>query len=144
MRAIGITVVAPGCDWEAEEAVDALVEKDGTCYLRLDRASAGRTSRPGERFELGRARQLRSGDDVTLIATGGILAEALRFVTEWTDHLRMAVEAPFGDVHITSRQFERRIRFYRSNGGYVGLDEKSGQDLKERGHHHREQCQYGE
>jgi len=77
MRAICIPVVAPGCDWEAEEAVNALVEKPGTCYLRLDRASAGRTSRPGERFQLGRAREVRSGDDVTLIVTGGILAEAL-------------------------------------------------------------------
>lgn len=77
LRAIGIIVVAPGCDWEAEEAVNALVEKNGTCYLRLDRASAGRTSRPGERFELGRSREVRSGDDVTLIATGGILGEAI-------------------------------------------------------------------
>jgi transketolase len=77
MRAIGIPVVAPGCDWESAEAVDALVKTPGTCYLRLDRASAGRTSRPGEEFTLGRARELRSGDDVTLIATGGILAEAL-------------------------------------------------------------------
>jgi transketolase len=77
MRAIGIVVVAPGCDWEAAGAVDALVKKKGTCYLRLDRASAGTTGRRGERFELGRARQLRSGADLTLIATGGILGEVL-------------------------------------------------------------------
>jgi transketolase len=77
MRAIGITVLAPGCDWEAEETVDALVKAPGTCYLRLDRASAGRTARAGERFELGRARELRTGDDATLIAAGGILGEAL-------------------------------------------------------------------
>jgi len=77
MRAIGIPVVAPGCDWEAAGAVDALVATAGTCYLRLDRASAGSTGRPNEKFELGRARVLRNGEDVTLIATGGILAEAL-------------------------------------------------------------------
>jgi transketolase len=77
MRALGITVVAPGCDWEAAESVDALVAHTGTCYLRLDRSSAASTRQPGERFELGRARTLRNGDDVTLISTGGILAEAL-------------------------------------------------------------------
>ena len=77
LRAIGLTVVAPGCDWEAAEAVNAVVEKQGTCYLRLDRTSAGSTVRAGERFELGRARVLRSGDDVTLIATGGILGTTL-------------------------------------------------------------------
>jgi transketolase len=77
MRAIGIPVVAPGCNWEAAESVNALVGTPGTCYLRLDRASAGSTGRPGEKFELGRARILRTGTDVTLIATGGILAEAL-------------------------------------------------------------------
>jgi transketolase len=77
MRSIGIPVVAPGCDWEAEEAVDVLVKTPGTCYLRLDRASAGRTGREGEQFAFGQARELRSGEDLTLIATGGILGEAL-------------------------------------------------------------------
>jgi transketolase len=77
LRALGVTVVAPGCDWEAAEAVDALVATPGTCYMRLDRASAGTTAMPGEKFALGRARMLRAGEDVTLIATGGILAEAL-------------------------------------------------------------------
>jgi transketolase len=77
MRAIGIPVVAPGCDWEAAESVNSLVATAGTCYLRLDRASAGSTGRPGEEFELGRARTLRTGSDLTLIATGGILAETL-------------------------------------------------------------------
>jgi len=77
MRSIGIPVVAPGCDWEAEEAVTALCATPGTCYLRLDKSSAGRTNRAGEKFVLGRARQLREGNDVTLISTGGILSVVL-------------------------------------------------------------------
>src|SRR3954470_15102674 len=59
LRAIGIPVVAPGCDWEAAEAVDALVATPGTCYLRLDKTSAGSTGRAGEKFELGVSRRLR-------------------------------------------------------------------------------------
>lgn len=77
LRSMPITVVAPGCDWEAAEATEALAALPGTCYLRLDRSSSGKTNRPGEQFELGRAREVREGTDVTLVATGGILTEAL-------------------------------------------------------------------
>lgn len=78
LRALpGLTVVSPGDDWETMESVQALVDTPGTCYLRLDKSSAGDTSTPGERFQLGRARQLRDGDDLTLIATGGILGVVL-------------------------------------------------------------------
>ena len=73
LRAIGIPVVAPGCLWEAEEAVSALCYTEGTCYLRLDKTAANSTARPGEKFVLGRARRVRDGNDLTLISTGGIL-----------------------------------------------------------------------
>lgn len=72
-----VTVVAPGDDWEAAEATSALVRTPGTCYLRLDRSSAGNTSRPGERFVLGQARTVREGTALTLITSGGILKPAM-------------------------------------------------------------------
>lgn len=79
LRALpSITVVAPGDDWEAREATTAIVNAPGTCYLRLDRSSPGDTSRPGERFELGKARTVRDGSDLTLVATGGILGVTLQ------------------------------------------------------------------
>jgi transketolase len=77
LRALGITVVAPGCDWEAAEAATALADRPGTCYIRLDRTSAGSTALVGEHFQIGRARMLRPGTDVTLISTGGILSQVL-------------------------------------------------------------------
>jgi transketolase len=79
LRAIpGITVVAPGDDWEAVEATSALAATPGTCYLRLDRSAAPSTHREGEVFTLGRARVLRDGDDATIIVTGGLLGVALQ------------------------------------------------------------------
>ncbi len=78
MRSIGIPVVAPGCDWEAEEATKAIYRTPGTCYFRLDKSTAGNTRREGELFSLGRARTLREGDALTLIVCGGILGVALR------------------------------------------------------------------
>lgn len=73
----GVTVFSPGCLWEAEEATSACVRTPGVCYLRLDKSSAGRTNRPGETFEVGKARRLREGSDAAILAAGGILAEAL-------------------------------------------------------------------
>lgn len=72
-----MTVVSPGDDWEVAEATSALAARPGTCYLRLDKSSAGNTARPGENFEIGRARVVREGDAVTIVATGGILGVAL-------------------------------------------------------------------
>ena len=69
----GLTVVSPGDDWEAAEATETIAHRPGTCYLRLDKSSAGHTQRPGETFQLGRARVLREGHDLTLVGTGGIL-----------------------------------------------------------------------
>jgi transketolase len=40
------------------------------------------TARPGERFELGRARAVREGGDLTIIATGGILGAVLKAADE--------------------------------------------------------------
>lgn len=73
-----ITVISPGDLWEAEEATTALVNTPGTCYLRLDKTTAPPTPQAGEVFHLGRARIVREGADMTLIATGGILRSALQ------------------------------------------------------------------
>lgn len=77
-----ITVVAPGDDWETAEATGALIATRGTCYLRLDKSTAGDTHRAGESFRLGRARRVRDGSDGTIIATGGILGVALSAADE--------------------------------------------------------------
>lgn len=77
LRAIpGITVIAPGDLDEVRAATRALVATRGTAYLRLDKTTA--TASPtAPAFTLGRARTLRDGDALTVIACGGILGEVL-------------------------------------------------------------------
>lgn len=83
MRSVpGVTVVAPCDAWEAQQATRALASRPGVGYLRLEKNVAHRTERPGERFEIGKARRLREGEDVTLIAAGGIMAHALKAADE--------------------------------------------------------------
>lgn len=78
MRALPITVLAPGDLWEVERATEAIVNVPGVCYMRLDHSNAGYTNQENEVFSVGKARRLREGSDVTLIAIGGILGEALK------------------------------------------------------------------
>jgi len=78
MRAMpGTTVLVPGDLWEAEQATQAMLGERGPYYLRLDKSTAPASVRTGETFGVGRFRMIRQGKDVTLIATGGILGEAL-------------------------------------------------------------------
>jgi len=73
----GMLVLSP-CDlWEATEATRYLVTHRGPAYIRLDKSTAPTSAQPGESFQPGAIRTVRDGSDVTLVATGGILAEAL-------------------------------------------------------------------
>lgn len=76
-----VTVVSPCDDWEASEATEAISQRSGVCYLRLDKSSANIACHD-EPFQLGRARKIQEGFDVTLIATGGILGEAITAANE--------------------------------------------------------------
>lgn len=77
LRALpGMRVVAPTEPWEAYAATRALYASAGPAYLRIDRAGTALTD-ANPAFELGRARWVRHGTDATVIATGGILSEAM-------------------------------------------------------------------
>lgn len=121
LRALPITVVAPGCDWEASEATAAIARYPGTCYLRLDKSTAGQTQRTGERFSIGKARVVRDGDDLTIIATGGILGVALEAAESLVDH---GIQARVVSMH-TLRPFDAEtiIEASRTTGGIITVEE---------------------
>ncbi|MGH9524916.1 MAG: transketolase family protein [Terriglobales bacterium] len=73
-----MTVVAPGDPAETEAATRAIVAQDGPCYLRLGRAGENAVHRTPPDFKLGKAICARSGDDLTLISTGGMLETAMQ------------------------------------------------------------------
>jgi transketolase len=122
MRSLGVHVVAPGCDWEAREATTAIHEAPGTSYLRLDRSSAGSTGRPGDRFELGRARRLREGTALTLIVTGGLLGAARSAAERLSaDH---GIECRLLSMHtVQPLDVEAVVAAARETGGIVTIEE---------------------
>lgn len=78
MRALpNMTVVAPTEKWETEDLTRELSEMAGPAYLRLDKGIGGSDRADGERAKLGKARRVREGDALTIIATGAIVKEAL-------------------------------------------------------------------
>src|SRR5215469_2111226 len=75
-----MTVIAPGDPTETRLATHAILHHDGPCYLRLGKGGEPTIHTEPPDFQIGQAITLRSadsGDDVTLISTGAILAETL-------------------------------------------------------------------
>ncbi len=78
MRTIpGMTVINPADDVEARLAVLAAAETDGPVYLRFGRLATPRLFDENYKFEIGKGVELKEGNDVTIIATGLMVNEAL-------------------------------------------------------------------
>ncbi len=79
MRTIpGMTIINPADDVEARAAVEAAILHDGPVYLRFGRLAAPIfNDKETYKFELGKGIELVEGTDVTIIATGLMVSEAL-------------------------------------------------------------------
>lgn len=73
----GMTVIAPADPAQATAAVAATAEIAGPVYLRIGKGGNPEVSGLDGRFALGRPELVASGSDVLLIATGGIVHNAL-------------------------------------------------------------------
>ena len=75
MRAIpNMTVISPADAYEAYAATLAIADYDGPVYMRLGRADMPVLFDEDVTFEIGKAKKLRSGTDVTLIGTGQMVS----------------------------------------------------------------------
>lgn len=79
MRTIpGMTIINPADDVEARAAVEAAILHKGPVYMRFGRLAAPVfNDKNTYKFELGKGITLREGKDVTIIATGLMVSEAL-------------------------------------------------------------------
>ena len=79
MRALpGMTVLVP-CDYnQTVQATLAAARYEGPVYLRFGRPSVPNFTNPDEPFEIGKVYNLNPGSDVTLIANGLLVWEALK------------------------------------------------------------------
>lgn len=78
MRTIpGMTIINPADATEAKKAVAAALELDGPVYMRFGRLAVPVIFDDSYNFEVGKGVQLKEGNDVTIIATGLMVNEAL-------------------------------------------------------------------
>ncbi|MBW2979962.1 transketolase family protein [Candidatus Woesearchaeota archaeon] len=73
-----MAVIQPADAVEAEKAVLALVKHKGPAYLRLGRGKVQVIHDKNYKFEIGKGDLLKQGKDVTIIATGALVHEALK------------------------------------------------------------------
>ena len=78
MRTIpGMTVVNPSDGVSAEKLLRQVIDFDGPAYVRLGRAKVPTFYSADDEITLGKAKLLREGKDVTIIATGIMVPEAM-------------------------------------------------------------------
>ena len=78
MRSIpGMVVICPADDVEAKQAVKAAYKHEGPVYLRFGRLAVPVFHSDDYKFEIGKGELIREGKDVTIIANGLMVAEAI-------------------------------------------------------------------
>lgn len=78
MRSIpGMTVICPADDVEAKQAVKAAYAFNGPVYLRFGRLAVAVFHSDDYKFEIGKGEVVTEGSDVTIIANGLMVAEAI-------------------------------------------------------------------
>lgn len=84
MRALpGMVVLNPADHYEMMAATKSAIEHKGPVYIRLGRLAIDSFNDPETyKFELGKGITLHEGNDVTVIATGLVVNEALKAVRE--------------------------------------------------------------
>ena len=77
-----IPIIQPADDIEAKRAVPYIVEYDGPCYFRLTRQKLEDINPPDYEFNFGRGVVLKEGNDITIIASGGVMYNSLTAARE--------------------------------------------------------------
>ena len=118
MRAIpGMTVIVPADDVEAKAAVRAAYETDGPVYMRFGRLAVPVFNDPDTyEFHLGKGVVLREGTDVTVVATGLMVAEALAAAEELAEK---GVSAEVINIHTIKPLDEELVRASAAKTGHV-------------------------
>ena len=122
MREIpGMTVLCPADAVSARKLLEAAVDFDGPAYIRLGRSGVPvlYSDEQAEKIQIGKATQLREGSDVTVIATGILVADAMAAAETLAEE---GISARVLDMHTINRcrgnyQGSTGNRCYRNGRG---------------------------
>ncbi len=122
LRAVaGLGIVAPADPAQTREAVRWAASAGTPVFLRVGRFKVPAVTPPGVAFEFGVAQELRSGDAVTIVATGSMVSRALQAAEILADEgigarvINMATIAPLDEECV--------LRAVRQTRGIVTVEE---------------------
>ncbi len=119
----GMQVLVPADYNAAKQAIRIAAQNDGPFYVRLGRAKVPQVYEEGQTLELGRAYVLREGADVTLVANGVEVAQALKAAEEMA---QQGIEAEVIDA-FSVKPFDKEtlINSVKKTGAVVTCEEHS-------------------
>lgn len=124
MRTIpGMTVINPSDGMSTAKLLEKAMEIDGPCYIRLGRSAVPVFYDESADFEIGRGKTLKDGKDVTIIATGIMVSEAMTAAEELK---KQGVDARVIDIH-TIKPIDKDliIKAAKETGAIVTAEEHS-------------------
>lgn len=124
MRSIpNMVIINPADDVEAFQAVLAAADFEGPVYMRFGRLAVPRVNSEDYKFELGKGVTLRDGKDVTIVATGLMVNEALNAADELKAE---GIDARVINIHtIKPVDKEILIKAAKETGAIVTAEEHS-------------------
>ena len=102
----GMTVINT-CDYNQTKAATlAIAEHDGPVYLRFGRPKVANFTPEDQKFEIGKAVKLYEGTDVTIVATGHLVWEAIQAAVELNEK---GISAEVINIHTIKPLDEKAI-----------------------------------
>ena len=117
----GFTVISPADETAMMALVKLAAEHFGPVFIRAGRPKVARIYEAGQQFKIGQAIELLEGSDVTLIATGLLVAESIRAAETLETE---GISARVIDIH-TVKPLDREAiaRAARETGAVVVAEE---------------------
>ncbi len=117
----GMTVINT-CDYNQTKAATlAIAEHEGPVYLRFGRPKVANFTPEDQKFEIGKAVQLYEGTDVTIIATGHLVWEAIQAAVQLNEK---GISAEVIDIHtIKPLDEEAILKSVKKTGCVVTAEE---------------------
>src|SRR5690554_5386402 len=117
----GMTVINP-CDYnQTKAATIAIAEHEGPVYLRFGRPAVPVFTDPNQKFEIGKAWMVNEGTDVSIIATGHLVWEAIQAGEKLAE---MGISAEIINIHtIKPLDAEAILKSVRKTGCVVTAEE---------------------
>ncbi|MCL2702215.1 MAG: transketolase family protein [Defluviitaleaceae bacterium] len=92
----GMVIFEPVDSAQLKSVFPQILNYDGGCYIRLFRKNAVKVYEDGTEFTLGKGHVIKSGKDVTIIATGIMVSESVKAADELE---KLGVSAELINIH---------------------------------------------